>query len=503
MDPGVSRKCRLTQMTDLSLFELRPLASAERGSQKKASACRLERLLVRAAVAEFLTVASVGFLTSVIYFKAVLTVWPPAEQYVGAALILAALVLLIALGFRQHVAIQSQSRDRYLRSALGAVLLAFSLFLSFMFLFKIGNWYSRGTFILQFFGVSTGLLITRGATLAYIRRAIQSGAVEARRAVLVGDPAACADIVTQLTNCGIRLVGVLSIRLGLGAAGRSIESVAKHPAEFVERCRGLKPDDIIFLATSTDLPRIARIIDTLSEVPVAVHIIPKGIDALWTAAEIANIGATVTIRVLRPPLSEFDRLSKRSFDICAAGLGLIVLSPLLLILSLAIKLDSRGPVLFRQNRHGYNNEVIPVIKFRTMTVLEDGETAATFRQAKTNDIRLTRLGRILRKTNLDELTQLFNVLSGEMSIVGPRPHPLALNAIFRERIALFSRRHNVKPGLTGWAQVHGWRGETDTVEKMGQRIQHDLYYIEHWSFMMDIKIILMTLFSRSAYLNAS
>jgi Undecaprenyl-phosphate glucose phosphotransferase len=489
-------------MTDLSLFELRPLASAERGSQEAASACRLERLLVRAALAEFLTVAGVGFLTSVIYFKAVLTVWPPAQQYVAAALILAALVLLIALGFKQHVAIQSQSHDRYLRSALGAVLLAFSLFLSFMFLFKIGNWYSRGTFILQFFGVSTGLLITRGATLAYIRRGIQSGAVEARKAVLVGDPAACADIVKQLTNCGIRLVGVLSIR-GPVAAGRSIESVAKHPEEFVEQCRGLKPDDIIFLARSTDLPRIARIIDTLSEVPVAVHIIPKGINALWTAAQIANVGTTVTIRVLRPPLSEFDRLAKRSFDVCAAGLGLIVLSPLLLVISLAIKLDSPGPVLFRQNRHGYNNEVIPVIKFRTMTVLEDGETIATFRQAKADDSRLTRLGRILRKTNLDELTQLFNVLSGEMSIVGPRPHPLALNAIFRERIALFSRRHNVKPGLTGWAQVHGWRGETDTVEKMGQRIQHDLYYIEHWSFMTDIKIILMTLFSRSAYLNAS
>jgi lipopolysaccharide/colanic/teichoic acid biosynthesis glycosyltransferase len=138
-----------------------------------------------------------------------------------------------------------------------------------------------------------------------------------------------------------------------------------------------------------------------------------------------------------------------------------------------------------------------------MTVLEDGETATTFRQAKMNDVRLTRLGRILRKTNIDELTQLFNVLSGEMSIVGPRPHPLALNAIFRQRISLFSRRHNVRPGLTGWAQVHGWRGETDTEEKMRQRIQHDLYYIEHWSFMLDIKIILMTLFSRSAYQNAN
>jgi Undecaprenyl-phosphate glucose phosphotransferase len=490
-------------MTNLSAFDLRPRISTERGPQEAAPTRRLERLLIRAAVAEFLTVAGVGFITSVIYFKAVLTIWPPADQYVSAALILAALVLLITLAFKQHVAIQLQSRDRYLWSALGAVLLAFSLFLSFLFLFKIGNWYSRGTFVLQFFGVSTALLITRGSIRTYICRAIRSGAVEARRAVLVGDPADCADIVGRLKNCGIRFVSVLSVRREPGGAGRGIESVTRNPQDFVEQCRDLKPDDIIFVATLADLPRITRIIDVLSEVPVAVHIIPNGVDELWTSAQIANVSGAVTIQVLRPPLSEFDRLAKRAFDICAAGLGLIVLSPLLLMVSLAVKLDSRGPALFRQNRHGYNNEIIPVIKFRTMTVLEDGETATTFRQAKMNDVRLTRLGRILRKTNIDELTQLFNVLSGEMSIVGPRPHPLALNAIFRQRISLFSRRHNVRPGLTGWAQVHGWRGETDTEEKMRQRVQHDLYYIEHWSFMLDIKIILMTLFSRSAYQNAN
>jgi exopolysaccharide biosynthesis polyprenyl glycosylphosphotransferase len=256
------------------------------------------------------------------------------------------------------------------------------------------------------------------------------------------------------------------------------------------------------LATPSDLPRIALLIDALSELPVAVHVIPTGMNELWASAKIADFCGTATIQVLRPPLSVFDLAVKRGFDIFVAAVGLMMLSPLLFFVSLAIKLDSRGPILFRQNRHGYNNEVIPVIKFRTMTVVENGETATTFTQAKANDSRLTRLGRILRRTNIDELPQLFNVLRGEMSIIGPRPHPIALNAMFQERIAPFSRRHNVKPGLTGWAQVNGFRGATDTLEKMQRRIKHDLYYIDNWSFMLDLKIMVMTLVSKSAYQNA-
>jgi lipopolysaccharide/colanic/teichoic acid biosynthesis glycosyltransferase len=137
-----------------------------------------------------------------------------------------------------------------------------------------------------------------------------------------------------------------------------------------------------------------------------------------------------------------------------------------------------------------------------MTVVEDGETKSTFRQATTNDSRLTRLGGVLRRTNVDEFPQLINVLRGEMSLIGPRPHPIALNAVFQERIAPFSRRHNVKPGITGWAQVNGFRGETDTIEKMQRRIECDLHYIDNWSFMLDLKIMMMTLFSKGAYRNA-
>lgn len=463
-------------------------------------------MLVWIVAIEALTVAGTCFATSVIYFKIVLTARPSVEQYAAAAAIVAVLVMLVTLGFKQHNVIQLQPRDRYFWSAMGAVTLAFSLFLSLLFLFKMTEWYSRGTFVFQFLSVSVALLVARGWIYRYVHSAIRSGAVEASRAVLVGDIRANGSIMNILREFGIRAAGVLALpEAGVNSASGG-EARAMGPAvsadAFAERCRQLKPDDVIVLAAPQELPRVAPVVDALSQLPVTVHVIPTGLNELWASAKIADIGGTVGIQVLRRPLSQLDRAVKRAFDICVASLSLIALSPLLFMVALAIKLNSRGPVFFRQNRHGYNNEVIPVLKFRTMTVVEDGETATTFTQAKANDQRVTRLGRVLRRTNIDELTQLFNVLKGEMSIVGPRPHPIALNAMFQQRIARFSRRHNVKPGLTGWAQVHGWRGETDTLTKMQQRIEHDLYYIGHWSFMLDLKIVLMTLFSKSAHRNA-
>jgi exopolysaccharide biosynthesis polyprenyl glycosylphosphotransferase len=207
----------------------------------------------------------------------------------------------------------------------------------------------------------------------------------------------------------------------------------------------------------------------------------------------------VTMRIFQCPLTPFNRAIKRAFDVAAAIAGLIVISPLFVIVALAIKLDSRGPLLFRQKRHGYNNEPIRVLKFRTMTVMEDGDN---FKPVVRNDPRVTRMGRLLRHTNIDELPQLFNVLVGDMSLVGPRPHATSQNEVFAELISSFSRRHNVKPGITGWAQVSGYRGDTDTLEKMQRRVEHDLYYIDNWSLLLDLKIVVMTLFSRKVYWNA-
>ena len=267
----------------------------------------------------------------------------------------------------------------------------------------------------------------------------------------------------------------------------------------IDACRAIRPDDIVILAVQEDLPGAMSLTSVLSELPVGLHIVPVDALELLAGSHITEFGDLLTLQVHRPPLSSFDLAIKRAFDIFAASVGLIVLSPLLLAVSVAIKLDSHGPILFRQKRHGFNNEPIRVLKFRSMTTLESGDR---FTQAVKDDPRVTRVGRILRRSNIDELPQLINVLLGDMSIVGPRPHATGHNRLFQSKIAPFSRRHIVKPGITGWAQVNGLRGETDTLEKMQQRVEHDLYYIDNWSFLLDIKIILLTFLSKRAYTNA-
>ena len=459
----------------------------------------LAAMLTRMVVAEVVAVTLAAWLASFIYNWTVLSRWPPMEQYVSAALLIALLVLLVSLGFRHFSAIQTQPRHRFLWNGLGAVALAFSFFLSMLFILKIAEWYSRGSFFFQFLAVGIAVVAVRGISHARLQSAIASGLVEARRTILIGDPIHQREVVNRLKDVGILTVGSFSFPDYGGAVCEPNDGNSENTRRMVETFRTLRPDDIVILATADELPRTARLADTLSELPVALHVVPVGVGDLLASSRLAELGSLLTIQVLHPPLSAFDQAIKRVFDIVTASVGLLVLSPLFLIVSIAIKLDSRGPVLFRQVRHGYNNDTIRVTKFRSMTTMEDGDK---FTQAVKNDARVTRLGRLLRRTNIDELPQLFNVLSGEMSIVGPRPHPIALNAMFQQQISPFSRRHNVKPGITGWAQVNGYRGETDTLEKMQRRFEHDLYYIDNWSLMLDTKIILMTLFSRSAYMNA-
>ncbi len=168
-------------------------------------------------------------------------------------------------------------------------------------------------------------------------------------------------------------------------------------------------------------------------------------------------------------------------------------------MAIAIKLDSKGPVFFVQRRYGFNQEPFRILKFRSMTTMEDDRK---LEQVKAGDRRVTKIGRFLRRSNIDELPQLLNVLRGDMSLVGPRPHALAHDQAFEREVALYARRHNVRPGITGWAQVNGWRGETDTPEKVLGRVEHDLHYIDNWSLLLDVSIMVRTVFSKKAYRNA-
>jgi Undecaprenyl-phosphate glucose phosphotransferase len=451
-------------------------------------------------VMEFLAVASAAFIASSAYNLFTFSLLP-VPQYIFSALFIATLVSLVSLGFKHFTAIQMRPLHVLLWSGIGAVGLAFALLLSTIFLLKVAEDYSRGTFIFQIICVGAAVTVMRAISHSWLRSMIASGAIEARHVVLIGEATRCMQFSDRLRTSAIQSIASFrppwhsDVPIGADDTNYNDQKVRR----LTENCRAIRPDDIIVLATQEELPKAISLASILSELPVALHVAPVDALELLAGSQIVELGRLKTIQVSRAPLSSFDLIVKRAFDFIAATVGLIVLSPLFLVVSIAIKLDSHGSVFFRQNRHGFNSEPIQVLKFRSMTVTEDGNQ---FAQAVKNDGRVTRVGWILRRTNIDELPQLINVLYGEMSIVGPRPHPTALNRLFEEKIPPLFRRHKVKPGITGWAQINGFRGETDTLEKMQRRLECDLYYIDNWSFLFDLKIILLTLVSKRAYVNA-
>jgi len=238
--------------------------------------------------------------------------------------------------------------------------------------------------------------------------------------------------------------------------------------------------------------RIKQILNALADTSITVKFVPDFFSFDLLHSRLTDIGGIPIVSVYDSPLnSTGNAMMKRIEDITVSILIIALISPILLAIAIAIKLTSKGPAIFKQRRYGINGEEITILKFRTMTVCDDG-TEIT--QVKKNDTRITKLGNFLRRTSLDELPQFFNVIMGKMSIVGPRPHACAHNEQYRKLIPKYMLRHLVKPGITGWAQIHGWRGETDTLDKMEKRIEFDLYYIENWSLWMDIRIILLTFF---------
>ena len=258
-------------------------------------------------------------------------------------------------------------------------------------------------------------------------------------------------------------------------------------------------DDIVLLSATRRADILNACLVCFSLLPVSVHLDAfSDIEPIVTP-KIEPIGPIVALTLSAAPARTVAVLGKRVFDVVVALIALFGLAPFFVLFAVLIKIDSAGPVVFRQRRRGYNHREFQIYKFRTMTTLEDGDH---IKQACRNDPRVTRVGRVLRRWNLDELPQLFNVLKGEMSIVGPRPHAVAHDRFFETRIDRYARRLNVKPGITGWAQVNGFRGETDTDEKMSQRVAHDLHYIDNWSLPFDLYIIALTVTSPRAFANA-
>ena len=237
-------------------------------------------------------------------------------------------------------------------------------------------------------------------------------------------------------------------------------------------------------------PRIKALLNDLRDTTASVYFVPDVFAFDLIQARIVDVNGMPALAICDTPLHGTDGASKRAMDLVLATIGLVLLAPVFAGIAIATKLSSPGPVFFKQRRYGLEGEEILVYKFRTMTVCEDGDEV---RQASRTDDRITKLGRFLRRSSLDELPQLINVIEGKMSLVGPRPHAVAHNELYRKLISGYMIRHKVRPGITGWAQVHGLRGETDTVEKMEARVHYDLDYLSNWSLMLDLRILVRTL----------
>ena len=269
--------------------------------------------------------------------------------------------------------------------------------------------------------------------------------------------------------------------------------VSSPKTDLVQFMRDNKVDEFwIALPLRAD-KRVADLLHEIRHLTIPVRFIPDIFSfRIFLNHKISEVEGIATINLNSCPMEGFNGVLKALEDRILAFIILLLVSPVMLAIAVAIKLTSRGPILFKQQRHGWDGRPINVYKFRTMKLHEEEGDQVT--QATKDDPRVTAIGKFLRKSSLDELPQFYNVLQGRMSIVGPRPHAIAHNEFYKDQVDYYFQRHQVKPGITGWAQINGWRGETDTLEKMKKRVEYDLYYIQNWSIWFDFKIILLTLF---------
>jgi len=343
------------------------------------------------------------------------------------------------------------------------------------------------------------LVIFRTTVFVAVRRWMDQGRLE-RRAVIVGGGTAAAELIHDLegqVDNDIRICGIFDDR----ANDRSPAVVAGYPklgniSALVEFARLAKIDMLIVCIPLRAEQRVLQLLSKLWVLPVDIRLSAHTDKARFRSRGASFVGTVPFVDVVDKPIADWDVVAKRVFDLFFASLAIVALTPVMIATAIAIKLNSKGPVLFRQKRYGFNNEIVEVLKFRSMYSEMSDHDAKTV--VTKGDPRVTSVGRFIRKTSIDELPQLFNVLAGSLSLVGPRPHAVnahTQNKKWDEVVDGYFARHKVKPGVTGWAQINGWRGEVDTQEKIEKRVECDVYYIENWSILFDLKILFMTPFA--------
>ncbi len=446
---------------------------------------------------EVTLVAAVGFVVYVVYVV-------PAHGfawYYFAAIFGIALLAMLAFQVADIYQVQAfrGHEKQYMRLA-SAWSVVFLVAIGVSFFAKAGDQFSRawlGTFYVL--GLFALIAFRRGLFLL-VRRWTSGGRLD-RRTVVVGCDANGELLIRSLEgqrDSDVHIIGAFDDRND----ERSPASCAGVPKlgsidDLVEFARSTRVDLVIFSLPITAETRILQMLKKLWVLPVDIRLSAHTNKLRYRPRSYSYVGNVPVLDVFDKPIADWDVVMKWLFDKIVGSLALVCALPLMAAIAIAVKLDSPGPILFRQKRYGFNNDVVEILKFRSM--YNDQADPDVKKQVTRNDPRVTRVGRFIRKTSLDELPQLFNVVfQGNLSLVGPRPHAItakAENRLYDETVDGYFARHRVKPGMTGWAQIHGWRGETDSQEKIQRRVECDLYYIENWSILLDLYIVARTPFA--------
>jgi Undecaprenyl-phosphate glucose phosphotransferase len=430
-----------------------------------------------------------------------------APVYYAAIALIAMLAIIVfqALDINQVNAFRAPVQQGL--RLIGGWTLVFLAALAAIFFLKLEGVFSRAWLLDWYLLGAAVLLIERGALAILVRHLTLKGRLD-RRTVVVGGGDAAEQLLRDLArqkDTDLRICGFFDDRTD----DRSPDVVAGYPKlgtidDLVEFARHTRIDLVIFALPITAERRLLEMLRKLWVLPIDIRLAAHTNKLRFRPRSYSYIGSVPMLDVFDKPIADWDVVLKIAFDKIVGTLCLILLSPLFLAVAIAVKATSKGPILFRQKRYGFNNELIEIYKFRSMYVDRLDPTASTL--VTRGDPRVTPVGRFIRKTSVDELPQLLNVVfKGNLSLVGPRPHAVHAKAADREYDEVvdgYFARHRVRPGITGWAQVNGWRGETDTPEKIQRRVEHDLYYIENWSILFDIYILAITPFALAKTENA-
>jgi Undecaprenyl-phosphate glucose phosphotransferase len=453
--------------------------------------------IVLAGAVRMIELALIALIGTAIYAAYIAPHEGLAWRYFGA---IGGIALLAILAFQIADIYQVQAfrghEKQYFRLA-AAWSLVFLIVIGASFFAKVGDQFSR-IWLASFYVLGlASLLAFRRALFLLVRRWTRQGRLSRRTAIVGGGDAseALINAIADQPDSDVRIVGLFDDR-GDERSPNAVAGLRKLGTvdDLVEFARRTRVDLVIFTLPITAEARILQMLKKLWVLPVDIRLSAHSNKLRFRPRSYSYIGNVPVLDVFDRPITDWDVVMKWLFDKIVGGCALAVAAPLMAVVAILIKLDSRGPVLFKQKRHGFNNETIDVYKFRSLYADMTDHTAQ--KSVTKDDPRVTRVGRFIRRTSIDELPQLFNVVfKGNLSLVGPRPHAVNQkieNRQFDEAVDGYFARHRVKPGITGWAQINGWRGELTSPDKIKHRVEHDLYYIENWSLLFDLTILAMT-----------